>query len=215
MICAARYYRAGNYVIEIVSGGAPEIFAVQLPGGADMEWKPPPKALPTAAPTATVAPSVSASAAPTAAPTVVVSVAPIASVAPTTAAPGPRTSTLSPAWFAAGLGVTAVAGGLAIGFGLDTLAKHDAFLINRTDDGANAGRDAQLRTNISIGVTAAAALTTAVLGYLAFRSSGASQGTGRAASPGVHASQWPAAPWSPVLPRVDDARWAPTTSVAR
>lgn len=205
----ARYYRAGNYVIEIVAGGAPEIFAVQLPGGTDMEWKPPPKPLAAVAPTASAAPSAAPSLAPTA------SAAPTPSVVAKTAPLGPRASTLSPAWFAAGLGVTAVAGGLAIGFGLDTLGKHDAFLLNRTEDGANAGRDAQLRTNLSIGVTAAAAVATAVLGYLAFRSSGAAPAAGRAAIPGAHALQLPASPWSPALPLIDDARWARTTPAAR
>ena len=168
---ASRYYRAGNYVIEITTTGAPEIFAVQLPGGTNMEWKPPPKALP-AEPTASSVPSSAPSTAPVTPPTSsVTATATVATAAPTSAPLAPRATTLSPAWFAVGLGVTAVAGGLTIGFGLDTLSKHDAFLIHRTEDGASAGQDAQLRTNVLVGVTAAAAVATAVIGYFAFRSS--------------------------------------------
>lgn len=154
----ARYYRAGNYVIEITAGGPPELFAVQLPAGADVQWKPPPKAPPvdTSAP-ATPSSSASASAIVT------------ASARPSAAPLAPPPQALSPAWFAVGLGVTAVAGGLAIGFGVDTLSKHDAFLLQRSDAGASAGLDAQLRTNVFFGVTAATAVATAVLGYLVFR----------------------------------------------
>ncbi len=219
-----RYYRAGNYVIEITSGGAPEIFAVQLQGGADMEWKPPPKA-PLATTSAPVAPSTAPSAAPSATPSAAPSVAPTGFVAgpvtatPTSAPLAPRAEALSPAWFAVGLGVTAVAGGVAIGFGVDTLSKHDAFLVNRTVDRASAGQDAQLHTNVFLGVTAAAAVTTAILGYLAFRASGTAPATGRASIP-VAPESLPlgsrVAPSAPVVrPAVDPTRWAAIPSAAR
>ncbi len=210
----SRYYRAGNYVVEITTTGAPEIFAVQLPGGTDMEWKPPPKALPAEA-TATSATSAAPST--PAPPTASVAATP-ATATPTSAPLAPRASTLSPAWFAVGAGVTAIAGGLTIGFGLDTLSKHDAFLIHRTEDGASAGQDAQLRTNVFAGVTAAAAVATAVIGYFAFRPSGAASTTpttGRAAlfeARPLHAST---PSWSPASPLIAGALPARTTSVAR
>lgn len=176
VVGVSRYYRAGNYVIEITAGGPAEIFAVQLPAGADMEWKPPPK--PTApAPTASTSVSASASAVPTALVTATPTVTATASSAPL----APRATKLSPVWFGVGIGVTALAGGVAIGFGVDTLSKHDAFLQNRTTEGASAGQDAQLHTNIAIGVTAAAAVATAVIGYLALRHTGAQAASGRAA----------------------------------
>jgi len=159
-----RYYRAGNYVIEITAAGAPELFAVQLPAGAEMKWSPPPKAPPVD----TTAPSASPSASPTASATASATALAF-TAAPTTAPLAPPPSRLSPAWFAVGLGVTAVAGGLAIGFGVDTLSKHDAFVLGPTDAGASAGLDAQLRTNVFIGVTAASAVATALLGYFVFR----------------------------------------------
>lgn len=165
---AARYYRAGNYVIEITAGGAPELFAVQLPAGADMKWSPPLKAPPIAS----AAPTASAIAtAPTAS---AIATAPAITAAPPIVPLAPPSNRLSPAWFGVGLGVTAVAGGLALGFGLDTLSKHDAFLLGRTQAGASAGLDAQLRTNVAIGVTAATAIATAVLGYFVFRTPPAS-----------------------------------------
>lgn len=53
-----------------------------------------------------------------------------------------------------------------MGFGLDALSQHDAFLADRTEDRAASGRDAQLRANLFLGVTAATAVTTAVIAVL-------------------------------------------------
>lgn len=163
----ARVYIAGNHAIEITSAGASRVYAVQLSAGADLTWAPPrePEIQPSAAPTAiaTTAPSVAY----TTAPTTGVSAT---SSAPGNVAPGPvSTRAMSPAWFGIGAGVTAAAGALMIGFGLDTVSKHNAFVSERTGERAAEGRDAELRTNVMIGVTAAAALTTALLGYFTFR----------------------------------------------
>jgi hypothetical protein len=164
----ARYYRAGNYVIEITSGGSPELFAVQLPGGATMEWKPPSKAPPpveprsSATPVGTVTPLGSASAAP-------LPSAPLGSATASGAPIGPRSTGISPAWFFVGAGVTVVAASLTVGFGVDTLARHDAFVANRTPEAAAAGQGQQNATNAFLGVTLALAAGTAILGYFTFR----------------------------------------------
>ena len=82
---------------------------------------------------------------------------------------------LSPVWFYSGVGATAVAGGLALGFGVDTSNRHAAFERACGTPSTPAppscaglaadGRDAQIRTNVLIGVSAglgAAALLTAL-----------------------------------------------------
>ena len=74
-------------------------------------------------------------------------------------------------WFYASLGATAVAGGVAIAFGVDTSSRHVAFERScpaqpQCAGLASAGKDVQLRTNVLIGVTAglgAATLVTALL----------------------------------------------------
>lgn len=165
-IGAGRYYLAGNYVIEITAGGSAELFAVQLPGGADMEWKPPSKTPP---------PALSQSSAATMLPT--------ASVAPrSTATQGPLSpppSRLSPIWFGLLTGVTAVSAGLTIGFGVDTLSQHDAFTKAPTAAGAASGQDAQLRTNLLLGVTTASLVGAAIVGYLAFRAAPSARSSAR------------------------------------
>jgi hypothetical protein len=163
-----RVYLAGNYVIEITwakanpagpAPGAPELFAVQLPGGATMKWKPPSKAPPP------VLPEGSATSVPAALPNPFPK--PTTTAAPGPAAPPKRA--LSVAWFTVGTGVTVVSAGLALGFGLDTLSRHAAFAKDPTNEGAAAGQDAQLRTNLFLGLTAATAIATAVIGYFTFR----------------------------------------------
>jgi hypothetical protein len=79
---------------------------------------------------------------------------------PPPVAPAPRGG-LSPGWFYAGLGATAVAGGLAIGFGVDTASRHGSFDRACGPPGpsscgslASEGQAAQTRTNVMLGVTA-------------------------------------------------------------
>lgn len=146
----ARCYLAGNYVIEITAGGAPELHAVQIPGGSTMDWSPPSKAPPPAVSSASIAPP------------------PSLIPPPATAAP-PKRSIVGPVLFAGGAGLTLVMGSLTIGFGADTLARHDAFVQDPTRDAAAAGQDAQLRTNLFLGFTLASAIAAAVAGYFAFR----------------------------------------------
>lgn len=192
---ASRYYLAGNYVIEITARGSSELYAVQLPGGASMEWKPP-----TAAPPPPVSGTAAATALPTASPT-------LAPTASSTATAGPVKSpsrSLSPVWFGVGVGVTVVSGSLALGFGINTLARHDAFVKAPTEEDSAAGQDAQLRTNIFIGVTAATAVATAILGYLAFRK-----------SPVVTAPQAASLPGGLALPGLPFAAPPARTAVAR
>jgi hypothetical protein len=167
----ARYYLAGNYVIEVTAAGAAELFAVQLPGGATMDWRPPLEA-PRPALSGTAA---AASVPPT--PVLPTAPAPTAFAGPV----APEKRSLSPAWFAALAGVTGISAGVAVGFGLDTLGQHDAFVNAPTEAASRAGQDAQLRTNVLIGVTAATAIATAVIGYFTFRTRPATAVTTQAA----------------------------------
>ncbi|MBK8257458.1 MAG: hypothetical protein IPK82_32920 [Polyangiaceae bacterium] len=181
----ARVYIAGNHAIEIAIAGTSRVYAVQLSAGADLTWSPPkePETPPSSAATNTTfaAPSVVY----TAPPTVTASAAPSAV---DTASPGPVASrAISPAWFGIGVGVTAVAGALVVGFGLDTVSRHNAFVLDPTAERAAGGRDAELRTNVMIGVTAAAAITTALLGYFTFRA--APSASSSAAKPAAAAFQ--------------------------
>lgn len=78
-----------------------------------------------------------------------------------------------PPWaFWSGVGLTAVASGLTIASGLDTTGQHGAFvdrgcLVNLSGAGcasaAEAGRAAETRTNVALGVSIGAALVTTVL----------------------------------------------------
>lgn len=62
-----------------------------------------------------------------------------------------------------GAGVTAALGAATLWSGLDTQSAHDDYVKAPTDDGWDDGRQKQLRTNILLGATAAAAVTTAVI----------------------------------------------------
>jgi hypothetical protein len=71
----------------------------------------------------------------------------------------------SPAWFWAGLGATAVLGGVTIWSGVDTLARHADYL--ETGQGADAGRTAQTRTNVLLFTTIGLGLVTSAIGIFA------------------------------------------------
>jgi hypothetical protein len=84
---------------------------------------------------------------------------------PTPAPSKEEPRSLSPVWFWAGLGLTAVAAGAGTVSAIDTAAKHDAFLKDRSDAAASrAGQDAETRTYILFGAAAAFAVATAVIG---------------------------------------------------
>jgi hypothetical protein len=62
-----------------------------------------------------------------------------------------------------GAGVTAALGGVTIWSALDTSAAHDDYVARPTSSGWDDGRAKQLRTNLLLGATAAAAITTTVI----------------------------------------------------
>jgi hypothetical protein len=63
----------------------------------------------------------------------------------------------------AGAGLTAALGGVTLWSGLDTQSAHDAYVKAPTSEGWDDGRQKQLRTNLLLGATAAAALATAAI----------------------------------------------------
>jgi hypothetical protein len=97
----------------------------------------------------------------------------------------PAASSISPAWFAAGAVLTAVAAGVTVGSAVDTKRRHDSFVAaNCTLPAAppactglaDDGLAAQTRTNVSIGVSAALGVGTAVLGVFTFGKTNQSAG---------------------------------------
>jgi hypothetical protein len=100
----------------------------------------------------------------------------------------PKGSSLAPIAFGAGIVVTLGLGAVTAWSGIDTLDKHDAFE-NGDDSSEQAGRDAQLRTNILLGAAIAAAAGTAAIGIFAIdwspsRKRGASQKLSAGLGPG-------------------------------
>ncbi len=63
----------------------------------------------------------------------------------------------------AGAGLTAALGGVTLWSGLDTESAHDDYVKAPTSEGWDDGRQKQLRTNILLGATAAAALATVAI----------------------------------------------------
>lgn len=90
---------------------------------------------------------------------------------------------IHPAWFFAGLGLTAVAGATTIGSGVDAATKHGRFVDDRcalsvgqrkASDAsctllAREGSSAQLRTNVLAGITGGLGLATALVGAFGVR----------------------------------------------
>lgn len=74
---------------------------------------------------------------------------------------------LSPTVFYVGVGVSAVLAGATAWSGLDTQSKRDEFDADPTAAGYDEGMAAQKRTNVLLGLTAAAGVTTAALGLFA------------------------------------------------
>lgn len=98
------------------------------------------------------------------------------STPPSSAEPAPRAAPahggVAPVWFWVGVGATAVLGGAATVSWLDAEGTHRDFVRNGCSDAgsdacdaqASAGRSAVTRTNVLLGVTAGAAIATAVIG---------------------------------------------------
>lgn len=97
-----------------------------------------------------------------------------ATTKPTAPPPDKGLRVMPPVVFVVGAGLTAVAGGLVVASGLDTVSKRDAFLDAPTQPNLDAGFSSQSRTNIAIGATAGIALVTAVIGVFFTDWSGAS-----------------------------------------
>jgi hypothetical protein len=104
---------------------------------------------------------------------------------------------VDPAWFWIGLGVTGVLGAVTIGSAVDTIGKHGDYVDAQERDASEEeldaaeedGRTAQNRTNVVLGITAGAAVATAVTGaFLVDWSPSAGgarrRGTGFAVGPG-------------------------------
>jgi hypothetical protein len=71
---------------------------------------------------------------------------------------------LSPVFFWTGVGLTAVAAGVTVWSGLDTQSAADDYKKNPTQEGLDDGQSLEMRTNVLIGVTAALAVGTGVVG---------------------------------------------------
>ncbi|MBX3205715.1 MAG: hypothetical protein KF764_11650 [Labilithrix sp.] len=104
---------------------------------------------------------------------------------------------LSPVWFFVGLGATAIAGSLTVLSGLDASSKHDTFKRDGCapdasgprpfdcDARAEAGRSAELRTNVALGITGGVAVLTGVLGAVLVDWSGGRPTSARAPRAGA------------------------------
>ena len=77
--------------------------------------------------------------------------------------PRSKRAQLSPAWFVAGVAVTAGLAGAAAWSGSDVLAINDRYESDPTLARLDNGQSAELRTNLLIGATAAVGVTTVVL----------------------------------------------------
>ncbi len=104
-------------------------------------------------------------------PPVVQPAAPVAVVAPATSAtspssPAPKSSSgVSPVFFVAGTVLTLAAGGVTVWSGLDVSSRKKDYLDGeQTQARYDAGKSAELRTNVLLGVTGGLALLTAVTG---------------------------------------------------
>jgi hypothetical protein len=97
---------------------------------------------------------------------------PNASRLPPSAPPVPASSSdgrVSPALFWVGLGATALLGVASAFSGADLGSRHEQFVQSPSEQGAQDGRAAQIRTNVLIGVTIATGALTGALGLFAVR----------------------------------------------
>jgi hypothetical protein len=76
----------------------------------------------------------------------------------------PTPDGLSPAVFITGLVVTAGLGGALVWSGLDALSGSEAYMQNPTQSSLDDGRVRELRTNVLVGATVAAGVTTVLIG---------------------------------------------------
>ena len=97
---------------------------------------------------------------------------------------------LSPWIFATGAAVTAGLGAVTIWSGLDVMSAHDAYRGRETQQAYDDGLIKERRTNLLVGATITAGLTTVVLAYFT-RWGGSNEAGGAAARPRVHAGGSP------------------------
>ncbi len=71
-----------------------------------------------------------------------------------------------PAFFFVGLGLTVVSSAVLVWSGIDTVDKNDSFKAQPSDAAQQDGMDAQLRTNVLVGVTSGLAVATVVFAFL-------------------------------------------------
>jgi hypothetical protein len=148
-----RWVKAGAHALEISAGGAVGRYTVVIEGGKTVDWQEPGGPPPAAEPPPPEPPKP----------------APEPPKPAPEAPPPPRG--VSPGWFFASLGVTAVLGGITVWSGVDTLSKHKDFDAGRIE--GSVGQAAQTRTNVLIGVTGAAAAATLAVGVFGVRWSSA------------------------------------------
>jgi hypothetical protein len=104
--------------------------------------------------------------------------------------PAKAKSGLSPTWFYAATGVTAVLAGATVWSGFDAVSRHDEFVSSGCAPGATVakpadchtradeGASATLRTNVLLGTTIALAAVTATMGVFFVRWGGSSVAVG-------------------------------------
>jgi hypothetical protein len=140
-----RWIKAGPHAVEISVGSVVGRYTVTVEAGKTLDWSEPASAAPPSPPPEPK---------------------PEPPKPPPPAPPPPRG--ISPAWFAVGAGLTAVAGGFLVASGVDTLGKHSDYVAFKTSD-PGPGQGAQTRTNVLVGVTAALGVATAAIGVFAVR----------------------------------------------
>lgn len=139
---AARWVEPGTHVVVIQLGDTRETRHVIVEGGRDVQLEP-----------NQVSPTRPAN-------------QPVQTPTPLVSGDTRRTG-WSPTWFWMGVGTTAALGAATAISGADTLRKHSTFENDPTDENQESGRGAQTRTNLLLGATALAALTTAAVGAFA------------------------------------------------
>ncbi len=147
----ALWMGVGKHLVSVTAAGRTDEIKAEVRPGETTVVEPAPAPMPP--------PSAPAPPKPTA-------TGPAASGAPAPPPPppdeSPQSDGLSPAWFGVALGTTAVLGGITLGSGFDTKAKHDAYLSG--GEGLEDGQAAQVRTNMLLGVTGGLAAGTLILG---------------------------------------------------
>lgn len=140
------WVRAGTQVLEVTVDGKSTTHNVEIKAGASLDFTAPapPKPVEAVTPPAPIAPTAPAR------------------QQPKFNTPAPS-SGLHPAVFGVTAGLFAVAGGVTIWSGVDTLSLNDRYLEEGDDSAREPGMAAQDRTNVLIGVTIGGAIATTLV----------------------------------------------------